>query len=73
MIEDSKFTDSVWQQMTADEQFELATRRLSGSILDDGEGGYMVMMGSQSFKRITDYEKEMVEKYGREKDINHKA
>jgi len=56
--------DSVWKEMTPEEQHYYMAITLGGTTYIDKDGNYCVMMGTGRFKKIQEYEKQMLEKYG---------
>ena len=55
--------DNIWQKCTDDEKFELALKGLAGQMVWDKDGNFTVLMGSHGFKRLQEFEKQLIKKY----------
>lgn len=67
---ETRITDDIFKQMTRAEQFELAGRGISGTMVPDKNGDYIVLMSMYGLKRLREYEDQMIEKYGRKFNNN---
>jgi hypothetical protein len=54
--------NSIYQKMTVEEKWQLAIRRMSGTVDFQNK---TVIMGTTSFQRLIGFEEEMIKKYGK--------
>ena len=58
-----EITNSIFKCMTEEEKNNLLIFSHAGGMQHDGEGGWIVLMGSKSFERLITYEHGLIDKY----------